>query len=374
MFDFCGTDAGNPVAEALSALAAMLMDPLCGGRPHRKLLVLRFGPDIDKWPSRTVAALQISLIIACCMLWRKLFHSLSCYPWLLAPAFDLRRTVLQRRDTIAAFFDASLCRLDVGLSRKLRRLATNIDDFFDSVLGDFLVTLFERVVVTSTQVELQFSRLSIWSNGGGRGPRLGLPGLAAKAATTTFDAAVRRWRRSFSGGCGATNNLARPAWTKRVNAGNRMSALHVYQRSLIGETGGAGAVEAIGTRLGEQRRLAKLNFDLLPASEQAKYRRDASIARSIAKARLSPLNAALAPREEVRGGPLDIATLNAPFPLQPSAVSEHQRGRSFASVVKHWVQPNSAKQLPQDSFPDTAPAVHICNGGVAKPICIRTLA
>ena len=118
-----------------------------------------------------------------------------------------------------------------------------------------------------------------------------------------------------------------------------------------------------------------MNFDLLPASEQAKYRRDASIARSVAKARLSPLNAALAPREEVRGGPLDIATLNAPFPLQPSAVSEHQSGRSFASVVKHWVQQNSAKQLPQESFPDTVPSVHICNeGGVAKPICIRTLA
>ena len=55
MFDFCGTDAGNQVAESLSALAAMLMDPLGGGRPHLKLLFLRFGQILingqaERWP------------------------------------------------------------------------------------------------------------------------------------------------------------------------------------------------------------------------------------------------------------------------------------------------------------------------------------
>ena len=63
----------------------------------------------------------------------------------------------------------------------------------DPTLRLFLQTLFERSVVTSTQVELQFAGLAAWVQGGIRGPRLDLAGLSARAVTTTFTSAVKRW-------------------------------------------------------------------------------------------------------------------------------------------------------------------------------------
>ena len=99
------------------------------------------------------------------------FHAFDCYPWRLAGGFDGRRTMEARRQTIREFLAGNPFCLDVGPCQPLRLHASDIEDYFYIVLEEFLHTLFDRVVVTSTQVELQFAKLSIWTTvaGGCRG-------------------------------------------------------------------------------------------------------------------------------------------------------------------------------------------------------------
>ena len=140
----------NLVCEALATLASMLLDPEGAGRKHLKLLFLRFG-SYSEWPQRVHKYLEGSLLIAFSVLWRKLYLDFQCYPWLLAPAFDLRRSWIERRATLQTFVDVPWCCLDKGLCTPLRARHERADDYFEgTVLHDFLVALFERVVVTSS--------------------------------------------------------------------------------------------------------------------------------------------------------------------------------------------------------------------------------
>ena len=115
------------------------------------------------------------------------------YPSLLALAFDMRRSVAERRATLPRSLNADACCLDQGLCAPLQAHTDNIEYYLVGVLCDFLVTLYERVVVTSTQVELLFASLSKFTSNshGGAGPAT----LAAKYMLNAFSRAVERWRK-----------------------------------------------------------------------------------------------------------------------------------------------------------------------------------
>ena len=133
----------------------MLLDPTGAGRSHCRLLLLKLGDDIRAWPLRIVRALQIAILIAVSVLWRKLFLFFKAYPWALAPAFDETRTDEERRDALHKVFGANWCCLDMGLGRPLRKgFPRSIDAFWGTPLRTYLTVLFTRLVMTSTQVEL----------------------------------------------------------------------------------------------------------------------------------------------------------------------------------------------------------------------------
>ena len=170
----------------------MLLDPEGAGRRPLALLFLKFGDQFAEWPRHVHAYLEGSLSIAISSVWRKACYGFKQFPWLLAPAFDMRRSELERRATLQKFLDAKVCCLDPGLCAPLRVRTSNIDDYVgDSVLQDFLATLYERVVVTSTQVELLFASLSKFTLRGA-----GLPTLAAKYMLNSFKQAVELWREN----------------------------------------------------------------------------------------------------------------------------------------------------------------------------------
>ena len=73
----------------------------------------------------------------------------------------MRRSDRDRFVTLHQFLDSPPCCLDQGLGVALRSFATSAEDYAaGALLHEFLITLFERVVVTSTQVELLFSKLA----------------------------------------------------------------------------------------------------------------------------------------------------------------------------------------------------------------------
>ena len=109
IFDFTSDLETNPVCEALAVLASMLLDPEGAGRKHLSLLFYKFG-DYSEWPHRVHEYLEGSLLIAFSVLWRKLYFEFQCYPWLLALAFDVRRSLVDRRATLQKFLDAPTSR------------------------------------------------------------------------------------------------------------------------------------------------------------------------------------------------------------------------------------------------------------------------
>ena len=100
-FEFAGHTPRSPAVAALSALAAMLLDPRCGVSPYLKTLHLRFGEDVAHWPPRLVSALEVSLVLAFATFWRNIYRYFDCYPWRLAPALEAH---LARADWAAVNF------------------------------------------------------------------------------------------------------------------------------------------------------------------------------------------------------------------------------------------------------------------------------
>ena len=85
----------------------------------------------------------------------------KAYPWALAPAFDEALTEDVRRNTLQNLLQADTCCLDLGLCRQLRKAFPTFAQYWGTPLAEFLRVVFTRLVVTSTQVELQFSRYTV---------------------------------------------------------------------------------------------------------------------------------------------------------------------------------------------------------------------
>ena len=230
----------------------MLLDPLGSGAQHLELIRLRFGEDMAFWPHRLVTALEFSLLLAFATLWRKICRYFECDPWRLAPAFDPTLSRQERQVVVREFLDAPECCLDPGLCLPLRQYSADLDDYLepadaagpvsdpgaeredDPTLRLFLRTLFEQSVVTSTQVELQFAGLTMWTSGSMSGPRLNLPGLSAKATGKSFADAVSRWRALpwIETGPTRADGRSRPAWTKSANPGHKTTYLHLFAKQV----------------------------------------------------------------------------------------------------------------------------------------------
>ena len=165
VLDFVGEAHCNHLVDTLAALCTMLMEPDgLAARKHLRLLHLALGP-AREWPDRVATALQVALLIGIAVLWHKLIVYFESYPWALAPAFDTTRSPADRRAALEAFFRVEPCCFDTGLCRQLRKaFPSDVSVYVDTALSEFLTTVFTRLVMTSTQVELQFSKLSAITN------------------------------------------------------------------------------------------------------------------------------------------------------------------------------------------------------------------
>ena len=195
VFDFCSDATTNVVVQALDSLAGILFEPEQQASLTGLLGLL--GGDMGDWSAAAKQALHVSALLAFSRLWRKLYRFFQCYPWKLAPGFDVRRDEADRRKTVEQFLRASPCCLDEGFSQVLREHVVDgrrlsVDDFFGTLLEEFLIALFEQVVVTSTQVELMFSWLTKFTTANPQG--IGHESLVGTCLTSQFARAVNRWR------------------------------------------------------------------------------------------------------------------------------------------------------------------------------------
>ena len=174
-------------------------------------------------------------------------------------------------------------------------MTTTIADYFDSTLRDFLKTLFERVVITSTQVEMQFAKMSLWTAADGRGPRMCLPTLASQGVLADFVLEVDRWRRELAD-FEKSEHRSRPAWTTQTNPGSRTNHIHVFMkdtRKMFREESVSGI---------SLWKIATQKFSELNEEAQARYRNKARLSRAVAAATPRPIERALSgPVDNIEG-------------------------------------------------------------------------
>ena len=347
IFDFTSDLETNPVCEALAALASMLLDPEGAGRRHLNLLFFKFGNSYSEWPQRVREYLEGSLLIAFSVLWRKVYHEFQCYPWLLAPAFDVRRSLIDRRAALQKFLDAQTCCLDKGLCLPLRARHGAADDYCEgTALHDFLEALFQRIVVTSTQCELIFAGLTRLTRNTDEGT--GLPSLVARYVVNAYTQQVTRWREDADIRKAEESALSRPPWLFPLAAGSKVNHLHLLMQKR-GQFGSMGA--------------AKSDFDALPEAERKGLRQEARVKRDMAVLQPSRLNRVLsADVEDYVGGPLNLASASGPFPLRASAVREALQSRTVDSLAADWRQAHDSYTEPLAGFPSTVPALDVCHG------------
>ena len=194
-------------------------------------------------------------------------------------------------------------------------------------LSAFLTTLFGRLVVTSTQVELQFSKHTALTDT--RSKRLGLGGLAAKAMNHCFKAWVQRWRDSvLSDQVPANTSRSRPAWTKTENEGSRKQGLHVYKERIHAQMKASGELDDV-TRGDVLKTVSAAALAKWPGEcEEVRKscEEEASQVREASKATAATLQKPLSFRldsetkGEKREAPLGMACLDGPFPARPLLV------------------------------------------------------
>ena len=370
LFDFCSRSERNPAAKALTNLANIIYDPEGAGRSHMLPLLLKFGL-VSRWPKRVLTTLHVCLVVAFCLLWRKLFFVFSAFPWLLVPAVDPRSTAAERKASREHFHGAPNCCLDKGCGQVVRALVPEVrspqsDNYFGPRLGSFLRVLFERVVVTSTFVERVFSHLSAWTD-----TPQSLPTLAAKYTNVTFMREVGRWRKTRA--IVTPSRRERPPWMKWKNPGAHTTGLSLFRRDWRGGGGdGDGDGEeivteeiGIGNTFGDRNRLIVLAWKALPHERRSAYRREALAKRTVATVAATPLERSCAMTQgEFVGGPNGIASLEGPFHIRSSAVEEALRAKgSFSTLAANWCKEYSGKVYPNPAFPDTVTATTPCCGG-----------
>ena len=371
IFDFVGPISTNPVAKVITALVTMLLDPLGAGRIHLKLMRLKLGDEMQEWPLRVVRALHFALLLGISVLWRKLFIAYQAYPWALAPAFDDARSDEERRTTLEQFFDAASCCLDQGLGRQLRKAFPSRIDVYDGtpLASCFLKTLFQRLVVTSTQVELQFSSMTGLTNT--RNKRLGLAGLAAKAMNAAYNQQVVRWREFMTKRVKADTARARPVWTKTRNKGAKTGAFDLYKKEVSvrmkanGKLDGVPNADLLHVVTSEALKLWPLETE----ATRARYEDQARASREDATANMPPLKRALTQEsqeeqgedQENQEGPLGFASLDGPFPALPSMVEKYQQDHGFAKSVERFRKAHEFYTAPLDGFPKEIEEERTCN-------------
>ncbi len=257
-----------------------------------------------------------------------------------------------------------------------------------TVLSDFLIALFERVVVISTQVEFLFASLSKFtstphSNGGA-----GMASLAAKYTINSFSQCQEQEAKSRT--C-VRSGKCRAPWMYTHAKGRHMNHFHVLANSLGASGLGAGAsglgpgasglgpgVSGLGPGVsdeaewvpGKWMQEVQRQFEELSTEEQERLRNEARSTRELAKRTPSLLDEALhEDNDDKIQGPWGLATCTGlAFPLRLSVIREALQGTNISSLAGAWRQLHVSSTKPLEGFPDKVVLPDVCLGGCTSDL------
>ena len=316
--DFCpdlfGQVSDNVASRALDDLAALMFEP-DGERSRHVMqpLYLVFG-ETARWPTRLMHAFQKCTHLAFCLIWRHLIHRFLCYPWAAAAIFNPEIPPYEKHDAIVELCSSQPCCIDSGLCQPLREeLCSKEDDFLHPGLQEFVWTMLQRAMPTSTAVEMMFAPLSMWTEKSRA--RLTLSGLDALHVNTVFEDTVEKWWQQLEShvpGCVTSGNQRDPVMAHSEQKGIHTCAWHQFTK---------------GKPWGENKDL-RAQFKDLPECEKQEYKRRAKNSRVQARIEGSACDKVLAhmAQDLERCGPWKLSakcgTSRADWPLHPSIIQK----------------------------------------------------
>ena len=362
VLDFCpGCPQDNPATKALRELSLMIFDPN-GRQATLAPLMAAFGATVH-WPEKLLNMYQKSCILAFCKIWRNLVHRFLCYPWEAACIFHTGVDRATRHAESVKFWNAG-CRIDAWAGEALRyELCDEPEDLMDEDIQEFMFTMFQRCMVTSTYGERIFATLTQLTSTPRARPSLW--SIAARHVNKTFDSLVQEWWHSLlldantSAASGKCRDLT--AHTQTLKA--KTSALHCYVKGRLPEG------------LERTERLQALHhkrdaFAALSPADRLEWEESARKCRGEARGRGAPVDEALAVHSEgeIADGPWALSCrrgrLPGAWPLSRLSIEKTiEGGGNLASTSKKWQESNDMLWQEDEEFPETSHLREACKQG-----------
>lgn len=318
----------NPGLKVMKELQSQLEDPSSALR----LLCFFFG-DFEGWPQARKRIALRSILLTVGQLARKVIEPFLSYPWKLyelsLPDIDLDC----QKSLVRALCDAPTCCLDAGFSGKLKALAVReaaVEQGLSSEFREFMHTVFERVVLTSTFVERKFAHFTHWTDVKGKGVSLAL--LAAKHVTRAFKDAVEVWKDRIKAPRSQSWS-SRPSWCRKKDTTARQNGFHLFaaerRESMRGSCRGQQASRQFLEETQEAWRL--LSDDERQAwGERARQSNARKAALQLAAAAQQP--------PDVRGGPWNLSVPSGQWPLSEECMTEFLSSQKFDATQRRWAE------------------------------------
>lgn len=167
LFQLCHKP-GNPVATAICDLSTCFIAGSAGAAIWKMAVTLMGDPSF--WNARL---LQLAVTSRNCLLgnlWRRFVVRLRSWPWRLAYIVDTTVPMALRRRRAEAFMSSSDCCLDESFSLRLRRLIASTDELFHPTFQQWLATVFQQGLASTTYIENGFAHMRAFLNRSWRSP------------------------------------------------------------------------------------------------------------------------------------------------------------------------------------------------------------
>ena len=321
---FCsGPD--NPGYKVIKELMQQLLQP----SESYRLLSFFHGP-FPQWPQARKRTVLRSVLITLGQLIRKVIEPFLVYPWKLWPLANSDSSPRNKRVCAGALFQAPPCCLDSGCSARIRATMDR-ESCLEPDFGEFLRTMFERIVMTSTFIERKFSHFSHWTDVKGKGASLSL--LAAKHVTRSFKDAVDIWKRDKQDSR-LPKNSSRPAWCRKEGTTARLNGYHVFVQDRREARGRAcrGAEESadfLADCLKQWRGLTRQEKQVWSARAKAQNSQKAAL--QLAQAQDKP--------PDLPGGPWNMSVASEAWPLSEAYLNGFLQsfdGNGFEQARSSW--------------------------------------
>lgn len=320
---FC-TPSSNPALLVAANLMQILLEPALA----LATMCFFFGA-FETWSPERKRMLRRAIVVCLGQLLRKLVQPFLAYPWRLWPLADPAASPNAKGKCCADLASARNCCCDSGCSQRLKAMDRGV--LSERAFQDFIRSVFEQVVLTSTFIERKFANFTHWTT-----QSQGVSALCpCWPPSISQERLTMQWIHGEKRITSKKSLKFRPAWVKKGQV-SRLNGFHIFlqERKAQSEESIEGAADAdVFLRQGSY------DWSLLSAEAKKEYSDKAKAVnaeREAFKASDAPTMASLP------GGPWNLSNLgsgeSSSWPLRVDVMERFLETHGFEPIATEWVK------------------------------------